>query len=160
MYVTVRFGDCRSELFNPNCRIISLLKNIRDRCSCFEAEEVDLSDENGNVKYLRETPYKFASEILTERENLVLLRVDKNESYVSYSPLLMDNDAITEEFLARLAIKDEDDGSIDIKRMKPTKKNSSEKINKSDREKSVNKLRMTKSITSIVRSKSRQGKTT
>ena len=42
---------------------------------CFFTE-IDLSDEAGSVKNLREFPYKYANELLTERERLVLLRVD------------------------------------------------------------------------------------
>ena len=39
--------------------------------------EVELSDENGNVKYLRENPQRFANETLMERETLVLLQVNR-----------------------------------------------------------------------------------
>lgn len=38
--------------------------------------EVDVSDESGNVKNLRDFPQKYASELLNDRERLVLLRVD------------------------------------------------------------------------------------
>ena len=38
--------------------------------------EVDLSDENGNIKNLRDFPEKYANELLGERERLVLIRVD------------------------------------------------------------------------------------
>ena len=52
--------------------------------------EVELSDENGNVKYLRENPQRFANETLMERETLVLLQVNreynKHERY-SYTKL-------------------------------------------------------------------------
>jgi hypothetical protein len=37
---------------------------------------VELSDENGNIKFLRECPNRYASEILSDREPLVLLRVE------------------------------------------------------------------------------------
>ena len=43
--------------------------------------DIDLSDENGNVKNLRDTPFKYANEVLCERERLVLLRVDSE--YIS-----------------------------------------------------------------------------
>ncbi|KAK3082933.1 hypothetical protein FSP39_009400 [Pinctada imbricata] len=43
--------------------------------------EIDLSDENGNVKYLREIPNRYASEILAERETLILLKVDGKFPY-------------------------------------------------------------------------------
>ena len=42
----------------------------------FLSVEVDLSDENGNVKNLRDSPNRYADEILADRENLVLLKVD------------------------------------------------------------------------------------
>ncbi|ESO97142.1 hypothetical protein LOTGIDRAFT_239178 [Lottia gigantea] len=157
MFVTVKYGESRSEIFNPNCRIISLLKDIRDRCRGFDAEEVELSDENGNVKFLRDSPNKYANEILTERENFVLLKVDKNDKYISYSPLLIDSDAITDDFLARLAVRDDTDGSSDTRRGKAPKRSTSDKSIK--QEKPSTKMRLAKSITSVVRSRSRSGKT-
>ena len=38
--------------------------------------DIDLSDESGNIKFLRETPFRNASEVLGDRECLILLRVD------------------------------------------------------------------------------------
>ncbi len=37
---------------------------------------VDLSDESGNLKYLRGHPESYATEFLKDRESLVLIRVD------------------------------------------------------------------------------------
>ena len=40
-------------------------------------DEVEVSDESGNVKNLRDFPEKYANEVLNERERLVLLRVER-----------------------------------------------------------------------------------
>jgi hypothetical protein len=37
---------------------------------------VDLSDDSGNLKYLRGHPESYATEFLKDRESLVLIRVD------------------------------------------------------------------------------------
>ena len=41
---------------------------------------VDLSDESGNLRYLREHPESYATEFLKDRESLVLIRVDSKWS--------------------------------------------------------------------------------
>lgn len=107
MFITVKFGEKEEALFNPYCKTMLLLENIKQRCNCRE-EEVDLSDNEGNIKHLSETPLRYASEVLRERESFVLIRVDKNdESHKpNYTPLLIDNEAIDAAFLARLSTKE------------------------------------------------------
>ncbi|KAK3580214.1 hypothetical protein CHS0354_017999 [Potamilus streckersoni] len=66
--------------------------------------DIELSDETGNIKHLREALNKYANEILEEREILVLLRVEKSSKEnpgVVYVPLL---NAITEDFMAQLSV--------------------------------------------------------
>ncbi|KAL5013359.1 hypothetical protein ScPMuIL_007629 [Solemya velum] len=108
VYITVRYGEREQEIFNPNCRTKALLSSIKRRCQCATDVEIELSDESGNVKNMRLALNRYASEILTERETLVLLRVQKNKSEndgtTLYIPLLNDNEAITKEFLAKLTI--------------------------------------------------------
>lgn len=43
---------------------------------------VDLSDENGNLKYLRGHPESYATEFLKNRESLVLVRVNSEYIFV------------------------------------------------------------------------------
>ena len=43
--------------------------------SSFSAD-IDLSDESGNIKFLRDAPYRYANEVLSDRESLILLRVE------------------------------------------------------------------------------------
>ena len=48
------------------------------RCCIFVfVVEVELSDESGQVKHLSDVPFRYASELLQERERLVLLRVER-----------------------------------------------------------------------------------
>lgn len=46
---------------------------------CFNLiiDDIELSDESGNIKCLREAPNKYANEILDDRETLILLRVER-----------------------------------------------------------------------------------
>ncbi|KAH3821943.1 hypothetical protein DPMN_123711 [Dreissena polymorpha] len=73
--------------------------------------DIELSDEAGNVKNLRDPGHqqRYTSDFLEERKTLVLLTVDKSHSdppLIMYKPLLQAGDGVlSEEFLARLALK-------------------------------------------------------
>ncbi|XP_052237363.1 uncharacterized protein LOC127848791 isoform X2 [Dreissena polymorpha] len=103
--------ESQQEIFNPCCRTSLLLKNIRSRCNCDNYADIELSDEAGNVKNLRDPGHqqRYASDFLEERETLVLLTVEKSHSdppLIMYKPLLQAGDGVlSEEFLARLALK-------------------------------------------------------
>ncbi|XP_076087764.1 uncharacterized protein CXorf65 homolog [Mytilus galloprovincialis] len=100
-FITVKYGDSQEDIFNPNCRTFNLLRCIQRRCKC--NDEVELSDESGNIKFLRECPNRYASEMLTDRESLVLLRVEKKDSHGEiYVPLLND-EYISDEFRTRIS---------------------------------------------------------
>nr|KAG5688802.1 hypothetical protein BaRGS_033286 [Batillaria attramentaria] len=77
-------GEGQEAIFNPNCKNVALLRSIRDRCLRLEEDvetlcaEIELSDESGNIKFLRDSPMRYANEILNDREILVLLRVEKS----------------------------------------------------------------------------------
>ncbi|KAK3093444.1 hypothetical protein FSP39_015787 [Pinctada imbricata] len=70
--------DEKSKLFNANCRNDILLKHIKKRCDIHREEIVELSDEKGVVKHLRNYPFDYGIEHLKERETLILLKVDAN----------------------------------------------------------------------------------
>ncbi|XP_038065810.1 uncharacterized protein CXorf65 homolog [Patiria miniata] len=130
MFITVRFGEKEEALFNPNCRTLLLLENIKQRCNCAEDVDVDLSDNEGNVKHLLETPLRYANEVLKERETLVLVRVEKNEGNQKphYVPLLNDVQAIDAAFMARLSTKENlGSGSAKGSRRKNAKKDGTSK---------------------------------
>ncbi|XP_061193024.1 uncharacterized protein CXorf65 homolog [Saccostrea echinata] len=78
MFVTVKYGDEQSRLFNANCRNDVLLQHIKKRCDCQRDDIVELSDEKGVVKHLRNYPYDYGIDHLRERETLILLKVDGN----------------------------------------------------------------------------------
>jgi len=164
MYVTVRFGDSKEEIFNPNCRAVSLLRNIKDRCT-FSDEEIDfvgeleLSDENGNIKFLRDSPMRYASEILANRECLVLLRVEARSdgNYVSYIPMLRDEEAITEEFMSRLSIREEAESRPDSRRVKSNTRRSPGERNRNEKVKAKGGKDAKDSAKPASRSKSRTG---
>ncbi|XP_045179238.2 uncharacterized protein CXorf65 homolog [Mercenaria mercenaria] len=121
MYITVRYGESQQEIFNPNCKTYVLLKTIKRKCKCHREADIELSDESGNIKNLRDPGFqlRYATEFLEEREILILLKVERNTSQegsqIVYTPLLQAGDAVlSDEFLARLALK----GSEHHKRVK------------------------------------------
>ncbi|XP_045172483.1 uncharacterized protein CXorf65 homolog [Mercenaria mercenaria] len=79
MFVTVRYGDNESRLFNINCRNEVLLYQIKKRCKMDHDEIIELSDEQGSVKNLRQNLNEYGYDYLKERETLILLRVDACE---------------------------------------------------------------------------------
>lgn len=105
VFITVRFGEDRRALFNPNCRNVNLLRDIKIKCNCNIDETIDLSDENGEVANLWSHPEDYGRNFLAERGNFILVRVEKDEDStderVTYSPMLygMENQ---KEFLDRL----------------------------------------------------------
>ncbi|KAL4217510.1 hypothetical protein ACF0H5_023959 [Mactra antiquata] len=109
MYITVRYGESQQEIFNPNCKTYLLLKTIKNKCKCGREADIELSDESGNIKNLRDPGFqlRYASEFLDEREKLILLKVERpNNDGLLYTPLLQAGDTVlSEEFMARLAIK-------------------------------------------------------
>ena len=48
MFITVRFGNDNQEIFNPDCRIVNLINDIRNKCRIDEKQIVDLTDETGS----------------------------------------------------------------------------------------------------------------
>ncbi|XP_072281489.1 uncharacterized protein [Pyxicephalus adspersus] len=66
--------------------------------------EVDLADENGQVKNLLENQQHYANEVLNERETCVLLAVTRPQDSpdVIFTPLLNDDNIVNTKFLAKL----------------------------------------------------------
>ncbi|XP_064600914.1 uncharacterized protein LOC135467084 [Liolophura sinensis] len=84
MFVTVKFGEDVSEIYNPDCRNDVLLQHIKSKCKLAGTDDVlELSDERGVVKNLRNYPTDYAAEYLRDREILILLRVDGTSSSMS-----------------------------------------------------------------------------
>lgn len=106
MFITVKYGDHEEALFNPNCRILHLLEDIRRRCNCPENVVIDLSDLRGAVKNLTDHQSSNGNEFLNERETFILVRVEKNPTegrdFPLYTPLLDDEDVLTTDFLESL----------------------------------------------------------
>ncbi|XP_069080541.1 uncharacterized protein CXorf65 homolog isoform X2 [Pleurodeles waltl] len=75
MFVTVLHGDNEEALFNIHCRVQLLLEGIKRTCHCEPEVEIELADENGQIKNLLENRHCYASEILSERETCILLAV-------------------------------------------------------------------------------------
>lgn len=111
VYISVRYGESQQEIFNPNCKTYLLLKTIKHKCKCDREADIELSDESGNIKNLRDPGFqqRYATEFLDEREKLVLLKVTRSDiesNQLTYTPLLQAGDAVlSDDFLARLAIK-------------------------------------------------------
>ncbi|RUS87863.1 hypothetical protein EGW08_004396 [Elysia chlorotica] len=80
-------ADDQQQIFNPDCRNATLLSYIRIRCCANSkvSDLVELSDERGVVKNLRQFPQEYAKAYVRDREILVLLKVDNVESSTSFS---------------------------------------------------------------------------
>ncbi|XP_051787880.1 uncharacterized protein CXorf65 homolog isoform X2 [Erpetoichthys calabaricus] len=110
MFITVLYGDNEQALFNIHCKAISLLECIRSSCHCQNEVEIDLADETGQVKNLLQNGHRYASEILTERQEFVLVSVSRppGSPQPVYTSLLNDESVISAKFLAKLGSKDGD----------------------------------------------------
>lgn len=123
-FVIVNYGENKTQLFNPNCKVRYLIDDIRKRCQCPEKMELELSDFSGNLKFISKTPDNFANSILNvDREDLVLLQVQRKNKYdpskllppqavgdeddVTYVPLLKNEEIINQKFTARLQSREE-----------------------------------------------------
>ncbi|XP_066281727.1 uncharacterized protein CXorf65 homolog [Branchiostoma lanceolatum] len=105
MFITVRYGENKSEIFNPKCRVLLLLKAIRDKCGCEHGDTIDLADETGEVMELASHPGDYASNYLPERATFILIKVEKEceggEEDVRYLPLFK-GPGLSKTFHARL----------------------------------------------------------
>ncbi|KAJ1175233.1 hypothetical protein NDU88_000524 [Pleurodeles waltl] len=65
--------------------------------------EIELADENGQIKNLLENRHCYASEILSERETCILLAVSRpaGTTEAVFTPLLNDEDIINSKFLGK-----------------------------------------------------------
>ncbi|VDI11790.1 Hypothetical predicted protein [Mytilus galloprovincialis] len=103
MFVTVKYGDDQSKIFNANCRNDILLHSIKEKCKCNSNDIVELSDEDGIVKDLRRHPFEYGVDFLKERETLILLKIeglyhenDFDRSRTIYRPMLVGMENNTE----------------------------------------------------------------
>ncbi|XP_019618568.1 PREDICTED: uncharacterized protein CXorf65 homolog [Branchiostoma belcheri] len=105
MFITVRYGENKSEIFNPKCRVLLLLKAIRDKCGCEHGDTIDLADETGEVMELSTHPGDYASNYLHARATFILIKVEKEceggEEDVRYLPLFKGT-GLSKSFHARL----------------------------------------------------------
>ncbi|XP_078282947.1 uncharacterized protein CXorf65-like isoform X2 [Rhinoraja longicauda] len=107
MFITVLYGDNEHALFNPYCKTQLLLDCIKRNCHYETEVEIDLADENGEVKNLLLHQHSYSSDILTGRGVYVLLGVNRpaSPSKPRYTPLLNNNNIVTSKFLAKLGIR-------------------------------------------------------
>lgn len=106
MFITVRYGDDQSVLFNSDCRNIILLNNIKQRCKCVDENVVDLSDESGSVVNLSSHLHEYGKNYLMDKGSFILIRVetkmdDNGDIKTTYTPLL-DGMESNKEYLDRL----------------------------------------------------------
>ncbi|PAA75516.1 hypothetical protein BOX15_Mlig025751g2 [Macrostomum lignano] len=93
MFIVVKYGDNKQQLFNPKCLAQALLANIRERCGCSEDDVLDLSDEDGNVKRISKRLDEDPEIVFRDRESLILVKEIKMTSSEGaeerlYMPLL------------------------------------------------------------------------
>eukprot|EP01136_Pigoraptor_vietnamica_P018175 Opistho-1_new@64388 len=99
MFISVKYADNRTLLFNPNCLSVILLRCIKERCGYPGEVAVDLADEQGWVKNLSSHLDEYADKFLTARASYVLVKMEKGEDgELMYTPLLDGSS----KFMARL----------------------------------------------------------
>ncbi|KAJ8368246.1 hypothetical protein SKAU_G00082740 [Synaphobranchus kaupii] len=107
MFITVLHADKEQTLFNIHCKISVLLDSIRSHCHCEYEAEIDLVDENAEVKNLLDRRDEYASLALREREEYALVSVrwlDDSEQPL-YTLLLQDQVPQHTRFIAKLRSK-------------------------------------------------------
>ncbi|XP_035242034.1 uncharacterized protein LOC118210181 isoform X2 [Anguilla anguilla] len=99
--------DNEQTLFNIHCKISVLLDSIKSHCHC-EYEEIDLVDENAELKNLLEQRDEYASQALRGREEYALVSVRRCEdsSQPLYTLLLQDQAPLHSTFIAKLRNKE------------------------------------------------------
>ncbi|CAF0943677.1 unnamed protein product [Didymodactylos carnosus] len=108
MLIIVLYGDNQRAIFNPDCKTINLISSIRKNCRCDRNICVDLCDLTGDLRHISESAeQEYASALFKDREKLVLIRIEKqNDQTLLYTPLLKDENTITNEFLSHLYSRD------------------------------------------------------
>ncbi|XP_075765789.1 uncharacterized protein CXorf65 homolog [Pelodiscus sinensis] len=127
MFITVLHGENEKALFNIHCKVQLLLESIKHGCSCENEDDIELADVSGQVKNLLQNQHRCASELLSEREICVLLRVTNGggSSEAVFTPLLKDEGIINPKFLAKLGNwEDSKVSSTGVKAKKAGKKTS------------------------------------
>ncbi|XP_065069965.1 uncharacterized protein CXorf65 homolog [Rhopilema esculentum] len=116
MFMIVKYGECKEQFFNTDCRTKVLLECIKEKCDAMNEELIDLADENGDVMFLNERRNSYGKEFLKPRGVYVLVKREKcSQNYPIYTPLLQDSIIVNEGFLRQLSLlreeaikKDED----------------------------------------------------
>ncbi|XP_050766808.1 uncharacterized protein CXorf65 homolog [Gymnogyps californianus] len=104
MFITVLHGENEKALSNIQCKLQLLLESIKRCCSCEKEGEIELADENGQVKNLLQNQDHYTSQLLRERVLYVLLSLTEHEGSQEavFTPLLKDHSIISPKFLAKL----------------------------------------------------------
>ncbi|XP_076818083.1 uncharacterized protein C22orf15-like [Clavelina lepadiformis] len=82
LFITVKYGENREELFNPHCKSLLLLECIREKCKCGGGVILDLVDESGTLSNISENNNlsEYASQFLEGRRKYVLIKVIKSSN--------------------------------------------------------------------------------
>ncbi|XP_072467746.1 uncharacterized protein CXorf65 homolog isoform X2 [Notamacropus eugenii] len=106
MFITILHGDHEKTLFNSYCKVEALLNSIKQCCGCEPEGIIELADENGQLKNLRQHPHLYASELLKPRETYIPFTVTRPEgsSEPVFVALLKDDEVIDSKLLAALRL--------------------------------------------------------
>jgi len=108
LFITVKYGDNKEELFNPHCKSLLLLDCIREKCYCQDGIILDLVDEQGNVSNISEKDNlgEYANQFLEGRRTYVLIRITKSANIEmtpnKYESLLHNIEMVYPELSERL----------------------------------------------------------
>lgn len=91
MFITIKFGDDKEELFNPDCTFRVLMNDIKKRCGCSDGDTIRLLDEKTGslVPTPNDKSMDSAVKLFTERGcYIILLAEEKRDGVISYESLL------------------------------------------------------------------------
>ncbi|CAK8692188.1 unnamed protein product [Clavelina lepadiformis] len=70
LFITVKYGENREELFNPHCKSLLLLECIREKCKCGGGESSNLDVEPNKYESLLSNIEKTYPELAERLERL------------------------------------------------------------------------------------------
>ncbi|KAK6182561.1 hypothetical protein SNE40_010215 [Patella caerulea] len=95
VFFTLKYGANLSIIFNANCKNDILLHYIKRKCQCSDNDMIELSDERGQVKNIRNNRDQYGTKFIKDRENVILLKIDDSipvtdPKKTKYIPMLVE----------------------------------------------------------------------
>ncbi|XP_065890639.1 uncharacterized protein CXorf65 homolog isoform X1 [Dysidea avara] len=145
MFITIKFGDDEKLLFNPDCSPKILLDNIKRRCRVPLQADIELLDEDGELKNFSQCMHeRDACGVFTNRGVYYLLKIERKDGKATTYKCLLNNFA---ELHPHLVAKLEDLSSSKQSEPRPTSRDKwskmARKVSRAGTTSSTNKTKKT-----------------